>query len=704
MISVILYGRNDSYGYNLHKRAVISLNCVAAVLNDPHDEIIFVDYNTPDDFPTFPEAIADTLTDRAKSLIRIFRVRPSQHERFRDMTKLVALEPVARNVGLRRSNPENRWILSTNTDMVFVPRHESSLSEIVAALPDAYYHLPRFEIPEPVWESYDRTDPAAIIEALRTDGSALHLNEIVYSEHPEIRYDAPGDFQLILRSDAWAIHGFHEAMLLGFHVDSNIAKRLSLLPRRTGDLVEAVYGYHCQHIRQLTPAHAPRATQNDVYRFHADVERADIPEQAETWGLAGEAVEELRVDTTTSSYLRAMRSVLGQPQVAPTLAHYSQALNRLDYPVDHVIPFLASIFSSYPRDCILGWIGSKPALLVAFAAAWKEMGFTEPIRVLDGASWFGPELPPHCEWTSRPRLLETSQAFVFDFGAPENPTAEGETRDRRREFVADGFRGIVQRERERLTDGSYDARRFVGVNTMAGPEIESLFKAAVGAALSPLSTRVQHGYVAKVGTLGPEKDFTIFDEVDCLSMMLIGPAGEKATVPGRGRRDAIRARPGRSGVIAYGPYVSLVPGRYEIAFELYAERPEKNTTINVDVATHRGQNVLARERVRPHKMLSQFVDALKVRQGPLTCVLGFDVGDQTLRGDERSLEFRVWAPGDIDFYLAGLRLRQVATQQEPAPDRSVVGQRAKGFDGAGNGRISADPSEDGTAIAPAHRS
>ena len=33
------------------------------------DEIIFVDYNTPDDFPTFPEAIQDTLTERAKKLL-----------------------------------------------------------------------------------------------------------------------------------------------------------------------------------------------------------------------------------------------------------------------------------------------------------------------------------------------------------------------------------------------------------------------------------------------------------------------------------------------------------------------------------------------------------------------------------------------------------------------------------------------------------
>ena len=49
MLSVVLYGRNDSHGYNLHKRAAISLNAIAELLTDPDDEILFVDYNTPDE-------------------------------------------------------------------------------------------------------------------------------------------------------------------------------------------------------------------------------------------------------------------------------------------------------------------------------------------------------------------------------------------------------------------------------------------------------------------------------------------------------------------------------------------------------------------------------------------------------------------------------------------------------------------------------
>ena len=149
MFSVIIYGRNDSHGYNLHKRAAISFNALAEVMSDPDDEILFVDYNTPDDHPTFPEAIQDTLTDKAKKVMRILRVRPEQHAQMGLKTHLVALESQSRNIALRRSNPRNRWILYTNTDMLLASRDPSqSLSQILGDLPDGFYQIPRFELPE----------------------------------------------------------------------------------------------------------------------------------------------------------------------------------------------------------------------------------------------------------------------------------------------------------------------------------------------------------------------------------------------------------------------------------------------------------------------------------------------------------------------------------------------------------------------------
>src|SRR5580698_5653015 len=178
MISVIVYGRNDSHGYNLHKRAAISLNCIAEVLSDVDDEILFVDYNTPNDLPTFIEAIYDTLTARAKELLRVYRVRPELHTRLVEGTHLFALEPHSRNIALRRSNPRNRWVLFTNTDMIFVPRSQAvTLSEAVRELGDGHYILPRFELPEPLWESFPRSEPEAVMRACEELGPRLHLNE-----------------------------------------------------------------------------------------------------------------------------------------------------------------------------------------------------------------------------------------------------------------------------------------------------------------------------------------------------------------------------------------------------------------------------------------------------------------------------------------------------------------------------------------------
>lgn len=42
MLSIVVYGRNDNHGYNLHKRAAVNINCLAEMLRDPADELIFV--------------------------------------------------------------------------------------------------------------------------------------------------------------------------------------------------------------------------------------------------------------------------------------------------------------------------------------------------------------------------------------------------------------------------------------------------------------------------------------------------------------------------------------------------------------------------------------------------------------------------------------------------------------------------------------
>ncbi len=119
MISVITYGRNDNYSFNLAKRVALGFNCLAEVLTEK-DEIVFVDYNTPEPLPSLPEFIWDTFTPKARSLIKVVVVPPAVHNRIRRDSPLPLLENVSRNAGIVRSNPDNHWILCTNPDVVLI--------------------------------------------------------------------------------------------------------------------------------------------------------------------------------------------------------------------------------------------------------------------------------------------------------------------------------------------------------------------------------------------------------------------------------------------------------------------------------------------------------------------------------------------------------------------------------------------------------
>ena len=385
MISVIVYGRNDSYGYNLSKRAAISLNCIAQLLDDPDDEIIFVDCNTPDDIPTFPESIADTLTPQAKQLLRVLRIRPEQYERGRNGSKFKVLEPLCRNVAIRRSNPTNRWILNTNTDMVFTPLEEgTSLSHIVSELPDGFYELPRFEMPESLWESTNRTDPAVVINSFKTWGLRFHLNEIVTSSK-ELIFDGPGDFQLSLRSQLFQIHGMNEQMVLGWHVDSNLCKRMWLLNSETRTIIDRLHAFHCDHTRIQTVYHiAGKSSENSLADFFVNVETPSIPEQAYTWGMPDEEIEEIRLDER-----RAKRIQTTLEQILPGMERPITGLSTVNsfdvglyYDNFHVLPYLADIIVNFSPKLQLAYIGCNVQLLGMLADLRLLLGHSGQILYL----------------------------------------------------------------------------------------------------------------------------------------------------------------------------------------------------------------------------------------------------------------------------------------------------------------------------------
>ena len=421
MFSVILYGRNDSHGYNLHKRAAISFNAIAEVMSDPDDEILFVDYNTPDDHPTFPEAIADTLTDKAKKVMRVLRVRPEHHVHLKSKTHLVALECQSRNVALRRSNPRNRWILYTNTDMLLVPRREEeSLSDILGGVPDGFYQIPRFELPEMLWEAaFDRRDPAGNLAKLRDWAVRFHLNQVVLNFMP-MKYDALGDFQAALREDMFAIHGFNEEMVLGWHCDSNLAARLALYRGRVDTLIDKVFGYHCDHTRVAAANNRGRATKmNSQDHYIWNVTTPYLPAQAETWGWPDLDIEEIRLDRDTSfqRYIRGLDSAIqtaaDRPYTATTLEqHYSKDLT---YDLLHTLPFVCDQLLTYPRTSSVMVVGARAEFMHRLAEAWREMGFEGDVLVPSECTWFS-EDSMVVKRAPAATLATQADLFVFEFG------------------------------------------------------------------------------------------------------------------------------------------------------------------------------------------------------------------------------------------------------------------------------------------------
>jgi hypothetical protein len=491
MFSVILYGRNVSHGYNLHKRAAIGLNALAELMSDSDDEILFVDDNTPDDHPTFPEAIHDTLTDKAKSVMRILRVRPRHRLDARRHAHQAVLESQSRNVALRRSNPRNRWSCFATTDTLLVPRNEGrSLSDILDELPDGFYRTPRFDLPKTLWEAaFDRGDPNGNLAKLRHWPTRFHL------DRP--RDEAGAEFQVMLRDDLFAIHGFDEAMSSGGSSDSNLAARLALHRGAAGTLIDKVLGYRCD------PGRAGTAKgMNDRDRVVDVVTTPYLPAQADRWGWPDLDIEEIRLDRGTS-YERFFAGV--GAAIEPARAPYdatsleSHLVHDLTYDLAHTLPFVCDQVLTYPKHSGVMFVGARADFLRRFSTAWRGMGFTGPILVpqecaglpIDGQ---GVETGPFVE------LLRRAEIFIFEFGLAtqreDEPVRTGRKitppDDACLKVVESLFRRAAALEAETRPEGQGLPRRFIGVNVIYN-YYWPLFTDHIGANITPFCSQVLAG-------------------------------------------------------------------------------------------------------------------------------------------------------------------------------------------------------------------
>lgn len=604
MISVIVYGRNDEYGGLLQRRAALSLNSIARVLTREDDEIVFVDYNTKCDLLTFPESIDDTLSDEAKRRLRIIRVRPELHDRVVGSGVGPVVESLARNIGLRRTNPRNRWVLSTNTDVVIVGTR--SLSDDVDGLSEGYYGAPRNELPRFLWEQIQRTDPAGAVESIGRWSRTLSIQEAVLHARPDIGFDAPGDFQLAPRDDFFAICGFDERMQRAWHVDSSLAVRLAarLGPARRLPTNPAVF--HCEHTAGTQAKHAAGRAEDSWNRF---VDGAhDEPWAAPLWGCPDEKLEVIDLNDRPA---RRLLNVLAGFDPAPATAcpesfiYAPESYGEVPPRPRSTAAFLADRLANLHRRTSLGWIGADEENQAFVARLLKGLGF-QPLM-------------------TRREALQADVVIIDGAGiaSPSDMAHE--------EFWEDVGRFLAW-ESGRVAAGE-DPRRVFGINAVHN-DLEALLLSHFDVTLAPVATRLRPARLSK-------EQLAPLSLVDGVS---IGPGGNRLD-------GTIAAVVGQEGYVFFGPYLQRIPARHRLTVRfkrhqrrIFSSRGKKTRTAVLEVSA--GTEVFATE----------ILDSFDIFQ---EVQLEFDLPAKHVAPGSPKLEIRLWTVGEHSFEIEDVALAYV---------------------------------------------
>lgn len=303
MITFLVVGRNDNYGINLQKRTALSLNFFGSLCSDPNDEIIYVDCATPQNEVTLTEAIADTLTSVTRRRLRTIRVSAEQMQAEIGETPLSFSDELSRNVGIRRSNPANPWLLSTNCDVMVFPLKSGGFREVLRDLKPAFYACPRIGTPPEQWQQLSRGDVAGAYEFAE---SVIQRGMRLPPEAPQpwLRYRAVGDFQLAPRSHWFEIGGCEEGMKLWGHSDANNSLRLNLYngggtTPDLGSRLLVIHFDHAHHALTGAPRKPPRP-ENDWKRWIEDVGAPNSHNESD-WGMEGIDLPEILLSVGPTS-------------------------------------------------------------------------------------------------------------------------------------------------------------------------------------------------------------------------------------------------------------------------------------------------------------------------------------------------------------------------------------------------------------------
>jgi hypothetical protein len=178
-----------------------------------------------------------------------------------------------------------------------------------------------------------------------------------------------------------------------------------------------------------------------------------------------------------------------------TRSHYTpESYNKINYDVNHILPFLLDIFMNAPSRTNIAWFGGRQQTLQLFGDAYRGAGFegwllldtSFPYR-LDATSVAG------VEEAARVAVVAAADAFILDFGQPDGAIDCDETRSALYNAFDELLRVVVAAEERRAATGKAP-RRLVALNAVHN-EFEPLVRQKIAAAQTPFSTRIRHGFV-----------------------------------------------------------------------------------------------------------------------------------------------------------------------------------------------------------------
>jgi hypothetical protein len=250
-------------------------------------------------------------------------------------------------------------------------------------------------------------------------------------------------------------------MLLGYHVDSNLSRRMLFHRGSIESLGESLAGYHCNHNREPTVYHGAGKVTNDLDRFFEAIDRPELPVQRDTWGLVGEELEEVVVRERIGPHLAESLASVIPDAVGPR--HPSDAARvpfEPTYDSGHVLPFVADSLAVSSSAETVGYVGANPVLERMLATVVEGLGFENALAVA------ALEDPSSVE-----ELADQADVFVVDLGIDASSTEASPARDHepaplpaRLVTVVEALERLVELERARIQRGEHP-RRFVLVHS-----------------------------------------------------------------------------------------------------------------------------------------------------------------------------------------------------------------------------------------------